>query len=156
MYNRILLALRDSEHSQETFESALSLAQASDARLMILHTFPSEEAIEEHLTGPVQAQLSRTSAPGFVAEPSSATVAHDLDILHSLYKTAKSVGVTVDLAQAIGDPKQTICEQAWRWGADLILLGQRDLDELDTPITEEICNYVVHHAPCQTQRIDSL
>ena len=147
MVERILVALADSKNRQHTFETALSLAQASDARLMIMHVLTPEDELV-----PAYCESFHSGSPQ-IDQGLQDNVAQNLDDLRSLYTAAKSMGIMADLAQTIGDPGQRICEQARYWGADLILLEKPGDSEPDKPLAEAVSNYVMHHAPCKTQII---
>jgi nucleotide-binding universal stress UspA family protein len=101
--------------SQSTFEKALVLAKQNHARLMLLQVLPPNAA--QNL---------------------------GMDALQLLHKTAKTEGLASDVAQLHGDHDHVICNLANRWGADLILLGQHDLNQNDAnPPTQ-----FAEQAPC--------
>lgn len=143
MFNRILVAVDNSEDSRHVFETALSLAKAADTRLLLLHILPPQgiNGKSVHLN----ADSTVGSQAQFCPQDWQSDEAKGWQILRSLLVRAADMGITADLALLRGEPSQIICQEACRWGADLIVVGQQELNE---PIADRIKNYATYHALC--------
>ena len=70
------------------------------------------------------------------------------EFLRSLSREATQAGVETEFTQTSDYPGRSICEQAQKWSADLILVGSRGLTGIKEMFLGSISNYVTHHAPC--------
>lgn len=149
MFDRILVAIDGIEDSQPIVKTALSLANPAITRLLLLHAirpealaYPDMQAthldVYPSLRRQMQLYLDELRDGG----------AKSLAQLRSLHAATIAAGVKADVAQPLGEPGQMICEQAYNWGADLIVMGRRGLTESSESILGSISNYVTHHAPC--------
>jgi nucleotide-binding universal stress UspA family protein len=120
MFERILVALDTSASNTQVFETALSLAKLINARLMLTHILPCEETLNQPI----------------------ACESQGLAMLREFHATAAAAGIGSDLAQPLANPGHQICELAIGWGADLIVVGRRDLIEAEAP------DSVSHHVTC--------
>jgi nucleotide-binding universal stress UspA family protein len=119
MFNRILVTMDHADAiSQSTFETAVSLAKANQARLMLLHVL-TPDGWEKR----------------------------DMEGLQSLHQTAKNQGLASDVAQLLGEPDHIICDLASRWGADLIVLGQQDHDPQVQLADHAPCSVLIAQQP---------
>ncbi len=148
MINKILVAVDRSESSKSIFNSAVSLAQTTNATLMLLHVMSKTEAdypllptytyypiTEDHDYEAYQKQLIEYKQWG-------------LDFLQNLTQEATTAGVDTEYTQLTGNPGRMICELASNWSADLIVVGSRGLKGLKEMFLGSVSNYVTHHAPC--------
>jgi nucleotide-binding universal stress UspA family protein len=69
------------------------------------------------------------------------------------WNTLRSRGVEMKLSKEIleGPPKHVICEEAERWGADLILLGSHGYGPAKRFLLGSISHAVALHAPCSVE-----
>lgn len=149
MYNRILVALDFPEPA--VFEAALSIAEATEANLLILHAINERDA-----NSPVSPIATAWDFETPMAEEAwktyqkqwKAYAAKSLDILRDYTGRAEAVGVTADFIQATNDPGRAICESAQTWKADLIVMGTHQRRGLQELLIGSVSNYVIHHAPC--------
>lgn len=143
MFNRILVAVDNSEDSRHVFETALSLAKAADTRLLLLHVLPPQgiNGKSFHLN----ADSTIGSQVQFCPPDWQSDEAKGWQILRSLLVRAADRGITADLALLRGELSQIIYQEACRWGADLIVIGQQEPNE---PIADRIKNYATYHALC--------
>jgi nucleotide-binding universal stress UspA family protein len=163
MLDKILLAIDISETNKGNFPAALSLAQITGAKLMLLNVIaPNEnnypnpfvyygyeyDLMDESLVTIYQKQWEKFKQRG-------------LERLRSLAEEAIAVGVEAEFTQDFGNPGRTICNLAQTWSADLILVGSRGLTGVKEMFLGSVSNYVTHHAPCsvlvmrETAKLDS-
>lgn len=149
MFQKILVAIDDSESSQDIFEQALTLAKAMQSELMLLHIivpFDPTYLCEPYLGIPQPAmqiywdRLQEQEKAG-------------LERLRSLETEATSAGIPTEFTQNLGDPGKFICELAKNWNADLIVIGRRGLSGLGEFWLGSVSNYVLHHAHCHVLTI---
>jgi nucleotide-binding universal stress UspA family protein len=149
MFKKILVALDNSAHRPEVLESALSLAEATQAQLMLMHVL---SAYEEGSPGiPIRSyqayypvledstwQLYQKRWQEFEAQ-GIARLREELD-------QATSRGIEAEFSQGSGEPAPMICDVANSWGADLIIVGSHGRRGLSEILLGSVSNYVMHHA----------
>ena len=149
MYKRILAALDIQEPA--VFEAALSLASATDAKLLLLQVLTSRDR-ESPMTPIATAwdyatPLSQQAWETYQQQWKDYTERG----LHSLqdYKDrATAAGVRADFMQTANSPERGICQAAKNWRADLIVVGSHRRRGLHELLLGSVSNYVMHHAPC--------
>ncbi|MCC0177774.1 universal stress protein [Waterburya agarophytonicola K14] len=148
MINRILATIDNSLRSQSVFDTSVSLAQATGAKLMLLHILSDED---------IDYPILPTYAYYAVLKGKDDSVFHkafdeyergEEELLRNLAQKAIALGIDTEYAQLSGIPGWTICEIASEWSADLILVGSRGLKGLKEMFLGSVSNYVTHHAPC--------
>ncbi|MBR8836339.1 MAG: universal stress protein [Stigonema ocellatum SAG 48.90 = DSM 106950] len=153
MFHKILVAMDCSETGKYVFDEALSLAKAFKAHLMLLHVLTIEE--EGILYTPVM--LSSQAGYPMVAnsqmqklyqERRETLIAQGIELLRTRTDEATAAGVTTEFTQILGNPSRTICDFAYNWGADLIVVGRRGLSGFNEFLLGSVSNYVLHHAKC--------
>ncbi|MBD2345571.1 universal stress protein [Anabaena subtropica] len=151
MYQKILVAIDNSDMGQHIFEQSVDLAKATAAEIMLLHVV---SPLEDPYISPIFLQPD-TIYPAWQAESMDHYIQHwekqkqeKLDWLRSLTDTAINVGVKAGFAQKMGDAGRIICELALNWPADLIIVGRRGLAGISEFFLGSVSNYVLHHAPC--------
>ncbi|MBF2000631.1 MAG: universal stress protein [Synechococcales cyanobacterium C42_A2020_086] len=144
MFHRILVALDNSDLSETVFGEALSLAQATQACLMLLHVlsdaeigYPQPHTLDTHLE-----QWQTYQSTGMTR-------------LQVRQAAASQAGVIAEYVQTPGAAPATICRLAQTWGADLIVIGQRELSGIQKFIRGSVSNYVMHYAPCSVLTVHS-
>ena len=150
MFNKILVAIDISETNKSAFNTALSLAQATGAELMLLNVISGDknnypnpfiysgyeyDPLDESLFSMYQEQWEKFKQRGE-------------ELLRSLVEEATKTGVNAEFSQDFGNPGRTICDFAKTWPADLILIGSRGLSGVKEMFLGSVSNYVNHHAPC--------
>lgn len=60
----------------------------------------------------------------------------------------RELGVDAEAVVAVGDPGHAICEVAKEKGADLIVMGSRNLHGIKKVLIGSVSAYVSGHAPC--------
>lgn len=151
MYQKILVAVDQSETSQYVFEQGVFLAKASDAELMLLHVL---SPLEDPYLSPVFTQPD-TIYPSVQTAPIESYMREweelkkqRLDWLRSLSDKAINAGVKAGFTQNLGDAGRIICEVARNWPADLIIVGRRGRTGISEFLLGSVSNYALHHAPC--------
>lgn len=148
MLNKILVAIDYADISKPVFESAISMAQNTNASLMLLHVLAEDEpgfpVIPSYTYYPVlddyDYNLYRKKLEDYKQK--------GLAFLQTKAKEAKAAGVKAEFVQLNGNPGRAICELANTWSADLIIVGSRGLRGLKEIFLGSVSNYVTHHAPC--------
>ena len=148
MIEKILATIDNSSRNQAVFETAVSLAQATGAKLMLLHILSEED---------VDYPLLPTYAYYAVLKGKDDSIFHQTfdeyerqkeEFLKDLTQKAIALGIDTEYTQLSGIPGWTICEIAHEWSADLILVGSRGLKGMKEMFVGSVSNYVTHHAPC--------
>lgn len=140
MFDRILVAVDNSEDSRHVFETALFLAKAADARLMLLHVLSSKGIgyAENRIVSDLDDHPTIYGEVQFHAKEWQDDKARGWKILQSFQAAATTGGIIADLAQPIGDPGRVIPEEACKWGADLIIIGCGGLIGLNGSMLDDI------------------
>ena len=148
MISRILVAVDRSEKNKSVFDSAVSLAQATGATLMLLHVLSEKETGYPAL--PTYAYYPMMDDRDFelYRERLAEYQKWGLDLLKNLTEKATAAGVETEYTQLTGNPGSIICELADTWSADLIIVGSRGLKGLKEMFLGSVSNYVTHHTPC--------
>lgn len=132
---KILVALDDSSSSAEVFKQALTIARAIEAQLMILQVLEDIPVAQVKVGGNVA--IDKPSTP----------IEQKVD-LQAYINQAKLVGVEAEMTQSHGTPSQVICDWAWAWHADLIVIGRRGQTTISDWILGSVSTYVSQHSPC--------
>lgn len=156
MLDRILVALDHSDLSELIFERAVALAQATGARLMLLHVLSPDEEGSPGM--PLYPHLSYSpSLDDAVWEVYRKRwdefQERNIQLLNRYAGRAQDAGVAAETTQNPGVPGKTICDLARVWGADLILMGNRGRSGLSELLLGSVSNYVTHHAPCSVMLV---
>ncbi|HIK04413.1 MAG TPA: universal stress protein [Trichormus sp. M33_DOE_039] len=156
MYDKILVAIDQSEISQHIFDEAVFLAKATNAEMMLLHIL---SPLEDPYISPIFMQPDAIY-PTVPPAPTDTYIRQweqikqeRLEWLRSLTNTATDTGVKTGFTQNMGDAGRIICEVARSWPADLIMLGRRGRAGLSEFFLGSVSNYVLHHAPCSVMVI---
>jgi nucleotide-binding universal stress UspA family protein len=150
MINKILVAVDQSPNNKLIFDTAISLAQKTETKLMLLHVMSKQEADYPTLPTfsyadyPLLDELDYNT----YQENMISYQQRGIDLLLSLTKAANAAGVSTESTQLTGDSGRMICQLAENWSADLILVGSRGLKGLKEMFLGSVSNYVTHHAPC--------
>lgn len=150
MFNKLLVAIDNSDMSQQVFDKALFLAKKSSANLMLLHVI---NPLDEPRINPF---FARSTTDSEKEAQNNEKYIKDweklkqerLSWLRSRHEEAKKLDIVTELDQRTGEESRTICDVARDWGADLIVIGRRGRSGLSEFFLGSVSNYVLHHAPC--------
>ncbi len=145
-YQKILIAVDQSELAQSAVNTAQDLAKAHQASLRILHC----------LSLPLPTQLDFGDRYRGNLKESLAVAQQQLDDnleqtrqwLSALEAEAQAKGIDTTWEWRGGDAGPQICHVAKTWPADLIIMGRRGRGRLKAALLGSVSNYVLHHAPC--------
>jgi nucleotide-binding universal stress UspA family protein len=153
MLNRILVAVDLSETNDSalhTFHTALPLAQATGAKLMLLNVLAADDNNYPNpfIYSGYEYDVMEGSVFRNYQEQWGILKQRSRELLRSLVDEAATAGVKAELSQDFGHPGRTICDVAHTWSADLIVVGSRGLSVVKEMLLGSVSNYVTHHAPC--------
>jgi nucleotide-binding universal stress UspA family protein len=149
MFDKILVAVKDSDLRSSIFEQAIEFARANKSEMMLIHVLPLLDDVY----------------PGnpYVGMPQMAwQIYHkkwvdreDMEIkrLRFLEQEATAAGISTQFTLNYGDPGKMICALAKNYHADLIIVGRRGLKGLNELLVGSVSNYIFHHAPCDVLTI---
>jgi nucleotide-binding universal stress UspA family protein len=146
LYKKILVAVDQTDLSEMVFETALHLAVANQAELMIAHCY-AMPAMTELEAG----DRYRTSVQDFLAiaqKEIDESRDHISQWLTTLTEQAKAAGLQADWEWQGGEPGPNLRRLAKDWQADLMVVGRRGRRGLKEAFLGSVSNYVVHRAPC--------
>ncbi|MEM6614450.1 MAG: universal stress protein [Cyanobacteria bacterium P01_C01_bin.72] len=159
MINKILVAIDNSSRSEKIFDTAVSLAQTTEATLMLLHILSEQDLDYPILPTYAYYAALKGSDGGMLYQKFDEYERQEAELLRNLVRKAIAQGVNAEYTQLNGNPGWEICELADNWSADLIIVGSRGLQGLKEMFLGSVSNYVTHHAPCSVlivrQPIDS-
>lgn len=150
MFDKILVAIDILETNRSIFKEALSLAQTTGARLMLLNIIaPSQDNYPNpFIYSGYEYGLGDDSLVTIYQEQWRKSKQRGLDRLKSLAEEATAAGVKTEYILDFGNPGRTICDHAKSRSADLIIVGSRGLTGVKEMFLGSVSNYVTHHAPC--------
>ena len=166
MFNKILVAIDNSQMSQQVFDEAVFLAKATDGNLMLLHVLSplDEQYVDPLFLQPAILYPQLQGNNSKFAKDWDKLKQNRLNWLRWLCEQATQLGVKAEFSQNIGEPSRIICDMAKNWEADLIVIGRRGRRGISELFMGSVSNYVLHHAPCSvltvqgiihdTQRVD--
>ena len=157
MFAKILVAIDSSPMGKTIFDKALDLAKSTGASMMLLHVLSYEDGMpmptsfgREYYTG-----LS-SKALEIYQQQYKESENQGLNLLQILASQAISAGVSTEFSQNHGSPGQTVCDLAFNWQADLIVMGRRGRSGINELILGSVSNYVLHHASCSVLVVQHL
>lgn len=151
MFKKIIVALDNSDLRPVVLHQAIALAQATHAKLMLVHVL---SAYEEGSPG-VPIRSYQAYYP--VLDDATWQVyqqrweqfsAQGIDHLNRDLDLAQSSGVETEFSQLTGEPAPVLCDLANTWDADLIVVGSHGRRGLSELLMGSVSNYVTHRAPC--------
>ena len=158
MFAKILVAIDSSPMSKTVFDKALDLAKTTGASMMLLHVLSYEDGMpnlptnfgREYYTG-----LS-SKALELYQQQYKECENQGLKLLQTLASQAINAGISTEFSQNHGSPGQTICDLAFNWQADLIVMGRRGRTGINELILGSVSNHVLHHACCSVLVVQHL
>jgi nucleotide-binding universal stress UspA family protein len=129
----IVVGYDESEASKRALERAGDLAKAFGSKLLVTSVAPTLEPASGRGAGGI--------------DPTDTPADHVEELKHARDYLA-SVGVEADYQAAIGEPADAIVQAANQRGADLIVVGTRELGMLSRLLGQSVSDAVAHHARC--------
>lgn len=148
MIDKILVAINSSPQSQSVFNTALFLAQATNASMTLLHILSEQDPNYPVLSTGTYYSAFKGDNNGILQEKFDEYEQREAEFLRNLASKAIAVGVDAEYAQLSGIPGRDVCQIADAWSADLIVVGNRGLKGLQEMFVGSVSNYITHNAPC--------
>ena len=160
LFQKILVAIDNSDTSRAVFERALSLAKQNQASLMLLHVLSGDDEnspvwIPTHMDSIYWETGAQTDLDNWRKQWETYEQ-EGLVKLRQLIAEAHQAGIDAEFRQIAGSPGRHICHLAWSWQADLIIVGNRGRSGVGELLLGSVSNYVLHHAPCSVLTIKAL
>src|SRR2546423_15289787 len=128
----IVVGFDDTEPARRALERAAGLAEAFGAKVVVTSV------------APILVGAGRSAGP---IDPTDPPEKHAEEL-----KDARSFldgrGLESEYAPAVGEPADTIVELAEERGADMIVVGTRELGIVGRLLGQSVSESVVHHAHC--------
>jgi nucleotide-binding universal stress UspA family protein len=159
MFHKILVAIdrvpsgeaTPTEMSHDVFKTALDIAKADHAVLVLLHVISFDERGNPSMlmpTGLEYFQAADAKTLEIYRDQLQSYEQKSLEILKSLADRATAEGVTTEFHQLSDSPGRRICEFAESEEIDLIVMGRRGLSGVNEFLMGSVSNYVLHRSPC--------
>jgi nucleotide-binding universal stress UspA family protein len=140
---KILLAIDDSQYSQEATRTLLAQFRTQNTEVRVLS-----------VVEPISVYVSADVFPHFtpqVEEIEQDRKAQATDLVGRVAKSLRDAGFTASQAVDFGDAKTTIIDNATKWGANLIVLGSHGWKGLNRFLLGSVSDAVARHAPCSVE-----
>lgn len=148
MYDKILVAVDGSEHSNKALRHAAELAEKLGSKIWLIHVYsvvvPLVPATD---TLPSPAQIPAAS-PALAAKLTDNAKALGDKILNEAEQLVKEHGVPVEKILKEGDVTRVIVSEAEQGGYDLIVVGHRGASRLGELFLGAVSEGISHKAPC--------
>ncbi|AFZ36963.1 UspA domain-containing protein [Stanieria cyanosphaera PCC 7437] len=148
MFNKILVGIDRSLISKKVFEVALSFATATGANLMLVQVLSDREEDYPQLPAYSYYPMWDDQTVRIYQQQWEEYKKQGIEILNNLAQQATEAGIATEFTQMSGSPERSICQIAYTWNADLIIVGNRGLTGIKEMVLGSVSNYVTHHAPC--------
>ena len=155
MYNKILVAVDNSPIAEQVIEAALTLSQAVNGQLMLLHVL-SQNAEDSPISfAPYASSYSIDLIEKF-KEDWKQYQQESLQQLEAWTEKAKGMNLKAELRQENGNPGPMICTIAKEWEAELIIIiGRRGHSMASEIILGSVSSYVIHRSDCSVHIVQS-
>jgi nucleotide-binding universal stress UspA family protein len=140
LFDSIVVGTDGSDTAREAVRRAIELARDLGARLQVVSAY-------EPVGGAVAAAVAREADEAddrWALAPREAVDA----ILDDVAGVARAAGVEAEVHARQGSPADAILDVAEETGADLIVVGNKDMTGAERFLLGSVPNKVSHHAPC--------
>jgi nucleotide-binding universal stress UspA family protein len=138
---RVLLAIDDSQFSQDAAREVETRLAVPDTTVRVLHVVGSF----------VPPAAAIWDAGGSLAGVEEDVEGRFQQLVDDVAARLKVRGITSEGVVRRGDAGKVIIEVAKEWDADLIVVGAHGLTGLETLIMGNVAKQVVDHAPCSVE-----
>jgi nucleotide-binding universal stress UspA family protein len=138
---KILLAIDESEFSQEAIREVEERFETPDTTVRVLH-------VVGRFVPPAAALLDAGGSVEGVREEVSRRYRA---LVESAAERLRRRGATAEGVVKDGDPGRVIVDEAKEWGADVIVVGSHGHGALERLLMGSVAQYVVDHAPCSVE-----
>lgn len=156
MLEHLLVAIDQSAASQRAFETALGLAEATGAKLSLVHALdvfdPRSPQRPQMSANSYSVELDRLLLENYERQWAEFVQHYDA-LLKQRQEIAQASGIPTRSLQPYGRPGPAICKTAADCHADLIVVGSRGRKGLQEMLLGSVSNYIMHHAPCSVMVI---
>jgi nucleotide-binding universal stress UspA family protein len=128
----IVIGYDATDPAERALERAAQLAGAFGSQVIVISVSPVSHAAGRGVAGP---------------DPTSPPELHDKE-LGDARRRLQEYGVEPELVLGLGDPPRTMVELAEERGADLIVLGTRQVGALARMLGQSVSEEVLRSAPC--------
>jgi nucleotide-binding universal stress UspA family protein len=150
MFNKILVALDRSSEASAILDSALSIAQAKNSEMLLVHFIDWQMQDESSWIG--IGTLYDVDLSGEHYDLSRQRLQKEVEMANDwLMAKAKQInlaGINCQYECHVGNCNLGISDRAKDWNADLLIIGRRGRKNISEMFLGSVSNYVIHHAPC--------
>ena len=150
MFKRILVALDRSPEATAILDFALSIAQAQNSEILLVHFIDWQMQDISPWIGigtlydvDLSGERYNWSRQHLEKEVDTAN-----DWLKSMAENVNQSGVTCNYECHITKCNLGIGDRAKDWKADVVVIGRRGRKNISEMLLGSVSNYVIHHAPC--------
>lgn len=136
LYDKILVAVDGSEHSNRALKEALRVAQFANSTITLIHVYPQDPSSSTLISATQQFNRILKDNGKTVLERAQKLVGEECEV------------VTVEALQLEGDAAEQIVQTAKDGKYNLIVLGARGVNKLSGLILGSVSQGVVKNAPC--------
>ncbi|WP_460204366.1 universal stress protein [Scytonema sp. NUACC21] len=133
MIKTILVALDDSEITDQIIQTVQQFMLPKNGKIILCHVFPT---VESEIEMPADRPHRESSASSY------------LEIEKQLKAYQTELPVESDIELVTGDPAEEIIRLANIYKADLIITGSRGLTGVNRIVQNSVSSQVVEDAPC--------
>lgn len=148
MFEKILVPMDHSEHSQRAFNVATQIAKKFGAKITLIHVYSvgiTPVVVPEPSTLTVGIPISR---PEYISQWTEAAREAGSRILAEAENKAKAEKVEVDSMLREGHTVQEIVQASKEGNFDLIVMGARGVSHVREMLLGSVTDGVMHHATC--------
>lgn len=150
MFNKILVALDRSSEASTILDSALSIAQAKNSEMLLVHFIDWQMEDESPWIG--IGTLYDVNLSGENYDWSRQLLQKEFKIandwLRAKAEQVNLAGINCQYECHVGNCNLGISDRAKDWNADLLIIGRRGRKNISEMLLGSVSNYLIHHAPC--------